>query len=257
MNELRTFAIFQKKINSLANSNSLPTMRAWMYVRLTDLIKIMPKIQMLRVSESFTSNVYLIGQEEYLVIDTGLNAQNLIDAMKKSNISLENLQNIILTHSHVDHIGGLNELVEKTSADVSIHESEANYVEEGDKEATAAAIFSLPLKGTPIARRLQDGDIIRFDEFVFEVLHTPGHTCGSICLYEKQARILFSGDTVFAHGSFGRTDLPPGGNSKDLINSLKRLADLDIEFLAPGHMDVVNNGQSHIKKSYEVAKTYL
>ncbi len=228
-----------------------------MCINLSDLIEIMPQIKILRVSESFTSNVYLIGQDAYMVIDTGLYAHNLIDAMKKSNISLESLQNIILTHSHVDHIGGLNELVEKTSADVSIHESEANYVEEGDKEATAAALFSLPLQGTPIARKLQDGDIIRFDEFVFEVLHTPGHTCGSICLYEKEARILFSGDTVFAHGSFGRTDLPPGGNSKDLVNSLERLAELNIDILAPGHMDVVNNGQSHIKKSYETAKIYL
>ncbi len=228
-----------------------------MCVNLLGLIDIMPKIKILRVSESFTSNVYLIGQDAYLVIDTGLYAHNLIDAMKKSNISLERLQNIILTHSHIDHIGGLNELVEKTSADVGIHESEAKYVEEGDKEATAAALFSLPLQGTPIARRLQEGDIIRFDEFVFEVLHTPGHTCGSICLYEREARILFSGDTVFAHGSFGRTDLSPGGNSKDLVNSLERLADLNIDILAPGHMDVVNSGQSHIKKSYETAKIYL
>ena len=228
-----------------------------MCINLSDLIEIMPQIKMLSVSESFTSNVYLIGQDTYLVIDTGLYAHYLIDAMKKSSISLESIQNIILTHSHVDHIGGLNELVEKTSADVSIHKSEANYVEEGDKEATAAALFSLPLQGTPIARKLQEGDIIRFDEFVFEVLHTPGHTCGSICLYEKEARILFSGDTVFAHGSFGRTDLPPGGNSKDLVNSLKRLADLNIDILAPGHMDVVNSGQSHIKKSYETAKIYL
>ena len=58
----------------------------------------------------------------------------------------------------------------------------------------------------------------------------------------------------FANGSFGRTDLPPGGNSQDLINSLKRLSSMNVDILAPGHMDVVNNGQLHIKKSYETAK---
>ena len=86
------------------------------------------------------------------------------------------------------------------------------------------------------------------------MIHTPGHTPGSICLYEAQSKSLFSGDTVFPYGSVGRTDLP-GGSSRDLIRSISRLVKLDVSVLYPGHGEVTsNNVNEQIKQSLELAK---
>lgn len=92
-------------------------------------------------------------------------------------------------------------------------------------------------KGVRVDQRLKDGDVIEIAGVKLEVIHTPGHTEGSICLYEPQSKALFSGDTVFADG-IGRTDLP-GGNWNDIGNSLKRLISLNetrgIDKIYPGH----------------------
>lgn len=81
---------------------------------------------------------------------------------------------------------------------------------------------------------LTDGAKIDLGDSTLRVIHTPGHTPGSICLYEAQSKSLFSGDTVFPYGSVGRTDLP-GGSSRDLIRSISRLVKLDVSVLYPGH----------------------
>jgi len=89
------------------------------------------------------------------------------------------------------------------------------------------------------------------------VIHTPGHSPGSICLYEPGKKWLFSGDTVFAYGSFGRVDLP-GGSARELIKSLEMLSRLDVENLYPGHEEVVEgDAKLHIARSLKIAKMFL
>jgi len=90
----------------------------------------------------------------------------------------------------------------------------------------------------------------------FEVIHTPGHTPGGICLYDPVSKILFSGDTVFQDGSFGRTDLY-GGNTKKLIDSIKKLTQLDVSIMYPGHGDAVaEDANDQIKMSLRMASNY-
>jgi glyoxylase-like metal-dependent hydrolase (beta-lactamase superfamily II) len=86
---------------------------------------------------------------------------------------------------------------------------------------------------------------------IYNVIFTPGHTPGCICLYCPETKTLFSGDTIFAHGSFGRTDLP-GGSINNLKKSIKELLNRDIENIYPGHESIViKNGNDHIILSYK------
>ncbi len=150
---------------------------------------------------------------------------------------------IINTHAHIDHVGG-NDFF--NYAQVYCHEFEADAMKSGAFYGTTQFIGS----GSPkrVDHFLKNGDKIDLGETKLDVIHTPGHSPGSICLYEKNQEALFSGDTLFPDGNVGRTDLV-GGSMEDLISSLKKLNNLDFEILFPGHMRVVNNGKDHLDRA--------
>lgn len=182
------------------------------------------------LSNSFDSNVYLIVDEKIALVDTGIGTGSLIDEIKKkaSRIDL-----IINTHAHLDHCGGNKFFKCKVLA----HESDAGEMRSGEFYDTCSmAGEKIPLK---VDEMLKEGDKIELGEHIFEVIHTPGHTPGSICLFERDKKILISGDTLFSDGGFGRADL--GGKFEELINSLERLSKLDFNFLLPGHGNVAKN----------------
>ncbi len=186
------------------------------------------------------SNIYLYGDT---VIDTGtgFNFIRLRDVLRVFKSSLEGVKTIVNTHYHFDHIGG-NGYFE--NGKIWIHEKDAPIVEKGDTEATVADFFGGNIRPMKVDKKLKEGDKIKFGDLNLDVIHTPGHTPGSICLYEPKQKILFSGDTVFANG-FGRTDLP-GGNPEDLKRSLDKLAKLNVDKILPGHGDVVQTGGSKV-----------
>ena len=189
------------------------------------------------------SNVYVF---EDIIVDTGTgdNIQYILDSIKKAGLNPDDLSMIVNTHNHYDHIGGNRYLDLK----VAMHRKDALILEKGDMDATVANMFGKSIDGMKVDLKLEEGDKIHD----FEVLHTPGHTAGGICLYDGEN--LISGDTVFANGGFGRTDI--GGNMNDMRESLTRLSKLDVEYLLPGHGPAANNGSIHVKMAYESSRGF-
>ncbi|QLH75426.1 MAG: MBL fold metallo-hydrolase [Methanomassiliicoccales archaeon] len=181
----------------------------------------------------YDSNIVVVPGRDPFIVDTGtgIHSKEVIRSIERI-LGGNSPSKIILTHMHFDHVGGASELSEKFSADVFIHEVDAASVESGDSLTTAAKMFGRMLKKVGV-KRLKDGDIISNGSSDFTVIHTPGHTAGSICLFEPESRTLISGDTVFV-GGVGRWDLPTG-NRNDLGNSVKNLLSKKPKDLYPGH----------------------
>lgn len=188
----------------------------------------------------FDSNIYILGDT---VVDTGtgMNPDNLMRRIRGAGVEPGSIKHIVNTHCHFDHTGG-NRLFD---ADIAIHGLDAEALREGDDAKTVAYMFSASMEPMEVAVEIGDGDFIGD----FEVIHTPGHTPGCICLYD--GRSLISGDTVFADGGFGRVDV--GGDINELAESIKKLMKLDIEYLFPGHGPWVDNGSMHV----ELAAAFL
>lgn len=176
-------------------------------------------------------NCYLVGCEksgDALVIDPGSDVPMILDALQQHGLSLKKIVN---THGHFDHIGGNRALRDATGAELLIHTADRPLLQQA---AQHASVYGLQTENSPEpTSTLSDGDQISIGELTFEVIHTPGHSPGGMCLLCGEH--LFSGDTLFT-GSVGRTDLP-GADHQTLINSIKqRLAGLPDEIqVHPGH----------------------
>lgn len=188
------------------------------------------KVEKLVVGE-MQANCYLVWDEqskEAVVIDPGGDPDDVLDAVSRNFLKVVH---IINTHAHVDHVGANDLIREKTGATLLIHSADVSLLQDLElnlSHALGREKNFLPPKGV-----LKDKDKLKLKGFDLEVLHTPGHTPGSICLYGVGA--LFSGDTLFA-GGVGRTDLP-GGNFRQLKDSLehKVLNLSDDVVVYPGH----------------------
>jgi len=206
-------------------------------------------VEVHKVSGSpFDGNVYLILDEVPVLIDAGMDPEPTLRKIKKY-IDPKEIEMIILTHSHHDHSGGVPLLKEATGARVLIHEDEAGSL--GDDMATVAYLFGRSAPEIEADGTLKEGDVIDLGEWKLEVMHTPGHSPGGICLYEPRAKVLFSGDTVFPQGNIAGCDA-------DLISSIERLTKLDVEVLYPGHMEIVSGDVGRqIQASLKFARSVL
>jgi glyoxylase-like metal-dependent hydrolase (beta-lactamase superfamily II) len=183
-----------------------------------------------RVVGPIATNLYVLGDEasgEAIAIDTAIPCVEWVTATLAERGWV--LKLIVSTHRHWDHIGDNAALAEATGAQIAAHVADRHGLEQ-----PSAYLAPFPIPPSVPAIDLAEGSRIRFGEIDLEVLHTPGHTEGSVCLLANGERLLFTGDTLFT-GSWGRTDLP-GGSDAEMVDSLGRLSRLpeDLKVL-PGH----------------------
>lgn len=184
-----------------------------------------------RVTGAVATNVYVLGDEasrEALAIDAATpSVAWIVSSLAERGLTLKL---VVSTHRHWDHIGDNAALVDATGAKLAAHLLDRHGLEH--PVATLAPPF--PLIPSVPAIDLAEGSQIRFGDITLDVLHTPGHTEGSVCLVARTERLLLSGDTLF-RGAWGRTDLA-GGSEEAMVESLSRLAGLDRGLrVLPGH----------------------
>jgi len=183
-----------------------------------------------RVVGPLATNLYVLGDEpsrEAIAIDTAIPCVEwLTTTLGERGWALKL---IVSTHRHWDHIGDNAAVQAATGAQIAAHTLDRHGLEE-----PVPAMAPFPIPPSVPAVDLAEGSRIRFGEIELEVLHTPGHTEGSVCLLADAERLLFTGDTLFAAG-WGRTDLP-GGSDSAMVDSLSRLSHLADELrVLPGH----------------------
>ncbi len=214
----------------------------------------------LRVSSSFDSNIgYLDCGEHKVLIDsgTGMFTEKLEQDLQGLGVSLDAITDIVLTHSHIDHVGGVIPLLKEGNPKIHAHKADADMINSGNMSPTLSETFGSRIPQFEIEGVLEDADVIDFGDLKVKVLHTPGHSAGSICLHLEEQGLIFTGDTMFSGSSFGRVDLP-GGNARELVDSLKKLSEIDFQIALPGHMSpVIGNARSSAKSSYEQAKNWF
>ena len=203
------------------------------------------------------SHVYLVGEpssKDLSFIDAGMIGKGdyKVNSIKNLGIQLEDIKRIIMTHTHMDHIGCLAEIQEQIPwAELWMHTLEAEPLEQGDERAVYGMDMFQSMCETQyglkpgafkfqVDRKLQDGENLEIGGMTWEVLHIPGHSLGSIGLYDRTEKTLIPGDVVYADYAIGRFDLH-GADGAALKDSLMRLAELEVGILLPGHNRIVKD----------------
>ena len=206
----------------------------------------------------YDSNVYVILGRIPTVVDTGtgFHSGEIIHDINRF-VDIESVQLIVLTHEHYDHVGGTLDILSASKKKARVLASVAAL----DKFKVGKSDFAEMLGGKmphiSVTDSVKGGEQILVGDEEFQVFATPGHSLGSICLFSPVSGSLFSGDTIFAHGDFGRYDFP-GGDFQSLVQSIKRLSSLKIINLYPGHGPIVEgSGVDHVRKSLYSIQTLM
>jgi len=196
--------------------------------------------------DELIANSYIIGKENKgcVIVDLGCFNKRISEYIKSKHNGI--VYGVLLTHGHFDHIKGLNDFLKEYTPTIFIHEDEVEFLENTRLNCSSVGNDDVIVNYSNIYR-LDDEDEIRFaDNMLFKVIHTPGHTRGSVCYLYESENALFSGDTLFKN-TIGRCDLP-SGSKKAMDNSLKKLSLLDENIVVyPGHGETTT-----IKKEFKI-----
>jgi hydroxyacylglutathione hydrolase len=201
--------------------------------------------------ENNCNSVFIDGKTPVL-IDPGHahRLNSLFDRMRQDHIDPERIRVVICTHAHPDHFGGTAAFPD-THVKIAISQQEEKYIEEIGRPMYAQQGMQMPEYRVDFY--LKEGDLI-IGKHEFEVLMTPGHTPGGICMHWPRYKVLLSGDTIFAQG-VGRVDLP-GGDAKALKQSVERLSHLTAEIVIPGHGPAIQ-GAARVRANFDMIKRAL
>ena len=190
-------------------------------------------VEAYKVFGMYAPNIYLVVGKEAILIDSGYHDKELPETILEYLNSLvkSNLSHILITHPHPDHIGGCQRIREITGANVVIHSCSTEQAGRQGLEADTS---------------VEDGDILNVGGMEIEIIHTPGHTSGNMCLYLKKEGILFTGDHVLGVGTTV-IDLTDGDMAK-YVDSLKKLLSYDFSLICPGHGPLIRNPELKIKE---------
>jgi glyoxylase-like metal-dependent hydrolase (beta-lactamase superfamily II) len=172
--------------------------------------------------------VYFVAGKKGAFIDSAYGQEELADTYIEyvKTVSKDGINYLIVTHAHPDHISGLSILKRKTGAQTMLHSAEVTDI--------------------PIDKRVNDGDIISLGGIDLEVVHTPGHNPGHICLYIRKSKIMFSGDHVLAKTTTALQ--PPWGDMTQYIESLRKLLKYDIDLMLPAHGPPITEPRKRIEE---------
>lgn len=203
------------------------------------------------------AHAYVIGlpsSGDLSLVDAGLMGKGgyKIRALGGLGIKPQEIKRVIMTHTHLDHIGCLGEILQQMDGlELWVHEKEAEPLEQGDESTVYGmdmfkSMCQMQYRLQPgafkfkVDRKLKGGETLELGGMTWEVLSIPGHSAGSIALYNRAGKILIPGDTVYADRAIGRFDLH-GASGAALKKSLEILAELEVDILLPGHNRILQN----------------
>lgn len=184
------------------------------------------------------SNVYCIANELLVDCGSGMFFGDIIEQMKRMAIKLSGVSTIVLTHSHAEHSGGASLFLKKMQAKLLVHPEGVESLKDNESARALELDYSPPrVDGT-----LVDGSVVRAGPYSFKVLHTPGHSIDSLCLWEEAKRILISGDTLLTSEE---NEPAEPEDMETLAESQRKLGALGIETLLPGHGAPASNSNPY------------
>jgi hydroxyacylglutathione hydrolase len=223
------------------------------------------------VGQSMNSNSVVLadaldGDRPHILVDPGMSGSemgekaldSLAEAMAGDGLRLDEVGMVIGTHCHPDHFQAVDEVVRRSGALVALSQIEYDFLQ-GPGKALYGSFGTAPPRVVP-AVLLQEGELNlgSRDGRRIDVLMAPGHTPGSICLYLKEAKVLVSGDVVFP-GSIGRMDFV-GGSMSQMKDSIRRLSELDIECILPGHSSPAGpivSGKENVVRNFQMVRMFF